>query len=110
VCGTQGRNIFSSCSSLIFGLNQARVVAAILVGTRPERALGLLLKSYANKQSLISLSNRFLLSTAILNTYGESPFETAANQAKSYLDNLSAAPSENEFVGQLSKMGFILTR
>jgi hypothetical protein len=110
VCGTQGRNIFSSCSSLIFGLNQARVVAAILVGTKPERALGLLLKSYATKQSLISLSNRFLLSTAILNTYGEPPFETAANQAKSYLDNLSAAPSENEFVGQLSKMGFILTR
>jgi hypothetical protein len=86
------------------------VVAAILVGTQPERALGLLLKSYANKQPLISLSNRLLLSTAILNTFGEPPFETAATQAKSYLDSLSGAPSDNEFDGQLSKMGFILTR
>jgi hypothetical protein len=109
VCGTQGRNIFSSCRSLIFGLNQARVVAAILVGTRPERALGMLLKSYANKQSLISTSNKLLLSTAILNTYGERPFETAATQAKKYIDSLVSAPSEIEFSDALSTMGFILT-
>jgi hypothetical protein len=108
VCGKQGRSIFSSCSSLIFGLNQARVVTAILIGTRPERALGLLLKSYAKKQSMISLSNRLLLNTAILNTYGEQPFEIAAAQAKSYLDGLGSAPSENKFAEQLSKMGFIL--
>ena len=109
VCGTQGRNIFSSCGSLIFGINQARVDTAISVGTPPERALGLLLNSYTNKQSLVSLSNRLLLSTAILNTYGERPFETAAAQAKSYLDSLVSGPSETEFAGGLSKTGFILT-
>ena len=109
VCGIQGRNIFSSCSSLIFGLNRARVVTAMLIGTRPERALGFLLKAYANKQPLVAPSNRLLLSTAILNTYGERTFETAAAQAKSYLDNLVSAPSEIEFTGELSKMGFILT-
>jgi hypothetical protein len=110
VCGTQGRSIFSSCSSLIFGLNQARVVTAMLIGTRPERALGLLLKSYAKKQSLVSLSNRLLLSTAILNTYGEPPFEAAAAQARRYLDDLASAPSEIEFSGELAKIGFILNR
>jgi hypothetical protein len=109
VCGTQGRSIFSSCSSLIFGLNQTRVVTAILIGTRPERALGLLLKSYANKKSLVSLSNRLLLSMAILNTYGERHFEPAAAQAKRYIDGLVSAPSEVEFSGELSKVGFILT-
>jgi hypothetical protein len=109
VCGTQGRSIFSSCSSLMFGINQARVVTAILIGTRPERALGLLLKSFASKQSLVSLSNRSLLSSAILNTYGERPFEAAAAQAKSYFDGLVSAPSENEFAEELSKMGFMLS-
>ena len=109
VCGIQGRNIFSTCSSLIFGINEARVDTAISVGTPQERALGLLLKSYASKQSLASPSNRLLLSTAILNTYGERPFETAAAQAKDYLDNLVSAPSEIEFADELSKIGFILT-
>lgn len=109
VCGIQGRDIFSSCSSLIFGINQARVDAAISVGTPRERALGLLLNSYTNRQSLVPLSHRLLLSRAILNTYGASPFETAAGQAKSYLDGLVSAPSENEFAEELSKMGFILT-
>lgn len=109
VCGIQGRNIFSSCSSLIFGINQARVDTAILAGTPPERALALLLNSYANKQSLVSLSNRLLLSTAILSTYGQRHFETAAAQAKSYLDSLVRAPSEIEFAAELSKIGFILT-
>src|SRR5262245_4840878 len=109
VCGTQGRNIFSSCSSLIFGLNQSRVVTAILIGTRPERALGLLLKSYASKKSLVTLSNKLLLSAAIVNTYGERHFETAATQAKRYLDGLASPPSEVEFASELSKIGFILT-
>jgi hypothetical protein len=109
VCGTQGRHIFASCSSLIFGINQARVDAAISVGTSPDRALGLLLNSYTKKQSLVLLSNRLLLSTAILSTYGERPFEAAAAQAKSYLDGIVSTPSENEFADELSKMGFILT-
>ena len=109
VCGTQGRSIFSSCSSLIFGINQTRVDAAISVGTPQERALGLLLKSYESKQSLALPSNRLLLSTAILNTYGERTFETAAAQAKSYLDSIVSAPSEIEFADELSKIGFILT-
>lgn len=109
VCGTQGRSIFSSCSSLVFGVNQARVMTAILIGTQAERALGLLLKSYASKQSLVSLSNRLLLSTAILNTYGERPFETAAAQAKRYIESLVSAPSEAEFANELAKIGFILT-
>lgn len=109
VCGTQGRNIFSSCGSLMFGINQVRVDTAISVGTSRERALGLLLNSYASKQSMVSFSNRLLLSTAILNTYGERPFETAAALAKSYLDSLVSAPSEIEFAGDLSKIGFILT-
>src|SRR5262245_2199689 len=109
VCGTQGRNIFSTCSALIFGINQERVDTAISVGTPRERALGLLLNSYTSKQSLFSLSNRLLLGTAILSTYGEQPFATAAAQAKSYLDSLVSAPSEIEFAGELSKIGFILT-
>ena len=109
VCGIQGRNIFASCSSLIFGINQARVDAAISVGTPPERALGLLLNSYTSRQSLVSLSHRLLLSKAILNTYGTSPFAIAAGQAKRYLDSLVSPPSENEFAEELSKMGFILT-
>jgi hypothetical protein len=109
VCGIQGRDILSSCSSLIFGIDQARVDTAISVGTSPERALALLLNSYTNKQSLVSLSHRLLLSKAILSTYGTSPFETAAGQAKIYLDSLVSAPSEIEFAEELSKMGFILT-
>jgi hypothetical protein len=109
VCGIQGRNIFASCSSLIFGINQARVRTAISVGTPQERALGLLLKSYTDRQSLVSLSNRLLLSTAILNTYGGRTFETAAAKAKSYLDSLVSAPSEIEFAGELSTIGFTLS-
>jgi hypothetical protein len=108
VCGTKGRDIFSSCSSLIFGINQERVNTAVSAGTPTERALGLLLNSYTSKLALFSLPNRLLLSEAILNTYGEPPFKTAAAQAKRYLDSLASAPSENEFDGQLSKMGFIL--
>jgi hypothetical protein len=107
VCGTQGRSIFASCSSLIFGIHQARVDTAISVGTPRERALGLLLNSYASKQSLVSFSNRLLLNAAILNTYGERPFETAAALAMRYLDSLVSAPSELEFAEELSKMGFI---
>jgi hypothetical protein len=109
VCGTQGRNIFSSCSSLTFGINQARVDTAISVGSPRERVLGLLLNSYTIKQPLISFSNRLLLSTAILNAYGERFFETAAGQVKSYLDSLVSAPSELEFAEELSKMGFVRT-